>query len=388
MTAEYGENSDEAKTAWQEAEKLANKMDRMATMSNNAKTKLNDVTQQLRDVETSLEDAGDEAKKTVSKFDKLSSEISDQEGKLDSLKTSLTNAFLEYGDGSKEVMDLKYEISKLSSELDENKGQLSAAEKSVDEFTKSLEDAGDEANTASDKAKEAANDGFTVLKGAAADLVSDGLSKVYDSLRDVVTELGNADSVYNNFAIKTGASAADMEKYSESIMGLYKEGYGDSLSSISDGMAIVKQSMKDVPTDKLEEVTEYALTLEDAFGYDVAESMRAANSLVDQFGVSFSDAYDLIIQGAQNGLDQNGICLTLSTSIPCSLKTLDMMPKICLICLQMAWLPVYGLLISLVMHGKNLIYVLVMVRQMKHYRRWGLDLQMQTLMQRNYKQLH
>lgn len=306
LTAEYGENSDEAKTAWQEAEKLANKMDRMATMSNNAKTKLNDVTQQLRDVETSLEDAGDEAKKTVSKFDKLSSEISDQEGKLDSLKTSLTNAFLEYGDGSKEVMDLKYEISKLSSELDENKGQLSAAEKSVDEFTKSLEDAGDEANTASDKAKEAANDGFTVLKGAAADLVSDGLSKVYDSLRDVVTELGNADSVYNNFAIKTGASAADMEKYSESIMGLYKEGYGDSLSSISDGMAIVKQSMKDVPTDKLEEVTEYALTLEDAFGYDVAESMRAANSLVDQFGVSFSDAYDLIIQGAQNGLDQNG----------------------------------------------------------------------------------
>lgn len=306
LTAEYGENSDEAKAAWQETEKLANKMDRMTTMSNNAKAKLNDVTQQLRNVETALENAGSETQDTASKFDKLSSEISNQEDELNSLKTSLVNAFLTYGDGSKEVMDLQDEISKLSSELNENKEQLSAAEKSVYEFEKSLENAGNEADTASDKAKDAADGGFTVLKGAAADLVSDGLSKVYDSLKNIVTEFGNADSVYNNFAIKTGSSAADMEKYSQSIMGLYKEGYGDSLSSISDGMAIVKQSMKDVPTDKLEEVTEYALTLEDAFGYDVAESMRAANSLVNQFGVSFSDAYDLIIQGAQNGLDQNG----------------------------------------------------------------------------------
>lgn len=222
LTAEYGENSDKAKLAWAEVETLGNKMDRMATMSYNAQSKLNTVAQELRGVESASKDAG---------------------------------------------------------------SKLGDTDKAADE---------------------AAKGGFTVLKGAASDLVSDGLSKVYDSLRDIVTEFGNADSVYNNFAIKTGSSAADMEKYSESIMGLYKEGYGDSLSSISDGMAVVKQSMRDVPTDKLEEVTEYALTLEEAFGYDVAESMRAANSLVDQFGVSYSDAYDLIIQGAQKGLDQNG----------------------------------------------------------------------------------
>lgn len=229
LTAEFGEQSDKAKVAWQEVETLGNKMDRMSTMTNNAKSKLYDVTQQLRDLETPLTDA----------------------------------------------------------------------DSKTDDAAEAFEDAGK-------AAEDAGNGGFTIMKGAAADLVSEGLSKVYDSLKDIVTEFGGMDSVYNNFAIKTGASAKEMEGYSESIMSLYEEGYADSLSGVSDSMAVVKQSLGDVPTDKLEEVTEYAITLEETLGYDVAESMRTVNTLVDQFGVTYSDAYDLIVQGAQKGLDQNG----------------------------------------------------------------------------------
>lgn len=229
LTAEFGEQSDKAKVAWQEVETLGNKMDRMSTMTNNAKSKLYDVTQQLRDLETPLTDA----------------------------------------------------------------------DSKTDDAAEAFEDAGK-------AAEDAGNGGFTIMKGAAADLVSEGLSKVYDSLKEIVTEFGGMDSVYNNFAIKTGASAKEMEGYSESIMSLYKEGYADSLSGVSDSMAVVKQSLGDVPTDKLEEVTEYAITLEETLGYDVAESMRTVNTLVDQFGVTYSDAYDLIVQGAQKGLDQNG----------------------------------------------------------------------------------
>lgn len=215
LTVEYGENSEKAKIAWQQVEALGNKMDRMATQSNNAKSYLNDVTEQLKNVGTKADDA-------------------------------------------------------------------------------------------KDKSKDAADNGFTVMKGAAANLVSEGLSVMLDSLKDIVTEIGNADSAYNNFAIKTGASAKDMEQYSDAIMSLYKNNYGDSLSDVSDSMATVKQLAGDIPTDKLQEVTEYAIALDDAFGYDVAESMRTVNSLADQFGVSYSDAFDLIVQGAQKGLDQNG----------------------------------------------------------------------------------
>lgn len=229
LTKEYGETSEKAKIAWAEVETLGNKMDRMATLSFNAQSKLNDVDKQLRDLETPLKNASEKA----------------------------------------------------------------------DDATENIDDMGK-------KAEESANDGFTVLKGAAADLVSKGLSKVFDMTKDVIAEFGNLDTVTNNFAIKTGASAAEMQGYSDSLNSLYNKGIGDSLGGISDNMAIVKQSLRDLPTDSLEEVTEYVLSLEDAFGYDAAESMRAANSLVDQFEIAYSDVFDLIVQGAQSGLDQNG----------------------------------------------------------------------------------
>ena len=38
---------------------------------------------------------------------------------------------------------------------------------------------------------------------------------------------------------------------------------------------------------------------------DVAESVRSANMLMQQFGYTSDEAYNLIIQGAQNGLNKN-----------------------------------------------------------------------------------
>ena len=64
LTAEYGENSNEAKIAWQQVETLGTKMDRMATQSNNAERYLNDVTEQLKNVGTKADDAKEKSKDT------------------------------------------------------------------------------------------------------------------------------------------------------------------------------------------------------------------------------------------------------------------------------------------------------------------------------------
>lgn len=212
----------------------------------------------------------------------------------------------EYGENSEKAKIAWQQVETLGTKMDRMATQSNNAERYLNDVTEQLKNVGTKADDAKEKSKDAAENGFTVLKGAAANLVSDGLGLMIDSLKDIVTELGNADSAYNNFAIKTGASAKDMEQYSDAIMSLYKNNYGDSLSDVSDSMATVKQLAGDIPTDKLQEMTEYAIALDDAFGYDVAESMRTVNSLADQFGVSYSDAFDLIVQGAQKGLDQNG----------------------------------------------------------------------------------
>lgn len=42
------------------------------------------------------------------------------------------------------------------------------------------------------------------------------------------------------------------------------------------------------------------------FDYDIAESSRAVKAMMENFGVSASEAYDYIARGAQNGLDYSG----------------------------------------------------------------------------------
>ena len=56
----------------------------------------------------------------------------------------------------------------------------------------------------------------------------------------------------------------------------------------------------------LEQMTRAGILLRDTFGYEVTESMRTAEMMEKQFGVSGAQAFDLIVQGAQAGLDKNG----------------------------------------------------------------------------------
>ncbi len=74
--------------------------------------------------------------------------------------------------------------------------------------------------------------------------------------------------------------------------------------------AKLKEKEKDIISleetiEELENTTEKALLLRDTFGFEVNESIRAANMLMTQFEMSADEAYTLIAQGAQNGLNKN-----------------------------------------------------------------------------------
>ena len=89
------------------------------------------------------------------------------------------------------------------------------------------------------------------------------------------------------------------------ISELYKNNYGESLSDIADAMAQVAQTSKETDPSKIQELTQNAIILRDTFGFEVNETMRAANMLMDQFGMTGDEAFNLIAQGAQNGLNKN-----------------------------------------------------------------------------------
>ena len=96
------------------------------------------------------------------------------------------------------------------------------------------------------------------------------------------------------------------EAYGKTMQEIYKEGYGDSIQDIADAMAMVKQYTNETNPEKIRELAEGAMALQDVFDMDLSESIRGADALMDNMGLSASEAFDYIAKGAQNGLDKSG----------------------------------------------------------------------------------
>lgn len=116
----------------------------------------------------------------------------------------------------------------------------------------------------------------------------------------------DSQDAFQQFAAATGTATDEMGKYKDMINNVYKDNFGESINDVAEAMATVNQNMSYLDDSALQRCTEYAYTLSDTFGYDVAESTRAADTLIKNYGVSAREAFNLITQGAQSGMDYSG----------------------------------------------------------------------------------
>ena len=231
---------------------------------------------------------------TADAYSKLQKQIGEQEAELATLRRSYANVALEQGETSAEARQLASQISQLSGDLNENRQRLSAAEQAADQLGNSLEDAGQDA--------ESSSEGYTVLKNVLANLVTEGINKAVDAFKELATE---GDTSLAMLSARTGATAQELEGFEDVMYEVYNSNYGDSLGDVSEKLSTVIQMTDNLDKASLAQITKNAIALEDVFGFDVVESLRAANSLTDQFGISAEEAFNLIVQGAQKGLNQN-----------------------------------------------------------------------------------
>lgn len=122
-----------------------------------------------------------------------------------------------------------------------------------------------------------------------------------------MTKIGSEyQSATGQIAAATGATGAELKNLQGVMESVYSNNYGDNWQDVADAVATVNQQMKGLSGDKLQSVTEGAFALRDVFQYDVSESVRAANALMNNFEISGDKAMNLIAVGAQNGLDYSG----------------------------------------------------------------------------------
>ncbi|QKS59402.1 phage tail tape measure protein [Paenibacillus barcinonensis] len=102
----------------------------------------------------------------------------------------------------------------------------------------------------------------------------------------------------------TGMAADQMEATRDVAKNLYSQNFGEDWADLGSAIATVQQ-VTGQTGDELENTTQSALLLRDAFGYEINESIKSVDTMMKQFGITSEQAYDLLAQGTQKGLNKS-----------------------------------------------------------------------------------
>ena len=144
----------------------------------NAQTAEEKLKTAVSNCENEIKAQADAAEEAAGATNKLTAEIDDQQEELTQLKKKYADLILENKECTDEAKDLERQIGDLSSELKKSKDAFADAEKKADALDKSLDDAGD--------AAEDSADGFTIAKGAVADLASEAIQMAIGKISEFV----------------------------------------------------------------------------------------------------------------------------------------------------------------------------------------------------------
>lgn len=97
--------------------------------------------------------------------------------------------------------------------------------------------------------------------------------------------------------------AAEFAKVAQQV---YGNNFAGSVVEAGEVVAEAYRRMGDVGDEQLQRVTEQAFAVADSFDAGPTEAISAAQTLMDNFGVSSDEAFDLIARGFQRGLNRSG----------------------------------------------------------------------------------
>lgn len=287
-------------------------------MPNNDGEVIFDVRANLEKLPKDLNDAKTSTKKAA---EQMESDITDSmEHAAKETKTSTGKITDAMEDVETSAVSAGKAVEKIDADpLDALGEQSVETGESLQQVADSAESASGQINQVADSSSKAT--GMMGKLSSAASGIGKGLGAAASAGAAVATAVGGAavatgtfavnsavslDKALNGLAASTGASTDEMEEYETVLKKVYANNYGENFQSIADTMAVVRQQMSGISDTDMQTLTEAAFAFEDISGYSPEESLRAANSLMNQFGVTAEETYNLMVQGQQQGLDFSG----------------------------------------------------------------------------------
>lgn len=269
---------------------------------------------ELKDVQKMLKFDPSNVELLTQKQAILTNNIKETSDKLDVLKEAEAQVIAQFQRGEvaeEQVRALQREIIKTEGVLGNMKSELSSTEtaltnlangvevvdRNTREYRESIKDAEQELESFKGKASEA----FDTLK-VGAGIIGGAMVATGGYALKLTTDF---DQAFNSMIAQTGATEDEINELNTAMEGVYANNFGESIEDVANSMAIVKQNTK-LAGGELQKTTEDALLFRDVFGFEVEESTRSATMLMQQFGLTADQAYNLMAQGAQDGLNKNG----------------------------------------------------------------------------------
>lgn len=205
------------------------------------------------------------------------------------------------------------EVEKTKSKLNSFNEQLDKTRDEFDKVANGIENLEDKSNKTDlskvkkemDDVKSSANN----LKSAVGDAVKDAVAAtaaVGGTVTGAIASANGEQKALNSLQAQTGLTADEMTKYKSVLEDVYKGNFGESQEEVANVLALIKQTTNETNPSKLKDMTENLFTLRDTYDYDFVETLRAVNMLMEQFGITGEEAFNLIAQGSQKGLNKNG----------------------------------------------------------------------------------
>lgn len=119
-----------------------------------------------------------------------------------------------------------------------------------------------------------------------------------------VNSAKDLDSAVKNLGNQVGAGTQEMKEFEGIITDLYKKDIGENFQDLADMIAEVRKQTQ-LSGDALKDFTGYAAKFGQVYDAEISESTRSANMLMNQFGLESEEAFNLMVQGMEQGLNKN-----------------------------------------------------------------------------------
>lgn len=303
VTADTGEVTEKTKEAEKAIEDVGEKaknikpkididmdVDKVVKKAEEAENAIDEVENKAKETKPELPEPKTEKYETA--LEKLTKLISEQKITLNNLKKEYQNAALEQGKDSQKVQELDEAIRELNEELQKNIKTFNDAQYSDNEYNEEIENTektAEEAEEAIDDLNESTEQlsgGFTVAKGAAADLVSKGLqvvaSKTIEIGKDIINTGEQFTAAMSEVAAISGATGAELEKLEQTAR---QYGATTEFSAIETAQALKYMALAGWDVETSIAALPGVLDLAAASGMDLAQASDMVTDYLSAFNM-------------------------------------------------------------------------------------------------------